>query len=196
MGLYVKDKKLTFDLASGKLESSDANRSSILAYADGNNSEVALNGGGTLKVGANGIALGTKGGKVSANVTTTVEVDGVKGLGAYVENGGSIDNNFDIKVKSAEGIGMYAKGGALTSVAKVSELKGNKSIGYVFENITNAIIMPNSVQLTDTNATGQVGVVAQGTGNGLTVTGVSVVGSENTGVYSSTGKAVIQKKEQ
>ena len=191
LGLYVKNKKLTFDLASGKLESSDANRSSILAYADGNNSEVALNGGGTLKVGANGIALGTKGGKVSANATTTVEVDGVKGLGAYVENGGSIDNNFDIKVKSAEGIGMYAKGGALTSVAKVSELKGNKSIGYVFENITNAITMPNSVQLTDTNATGQVGVVAQGTGNGLTVTGVSVVGSENTGVYSSTGKAVI-----
>ena len=191
LGLYVKNKKLTFDLASGKLESSDANRSSILAYADGNNSEVVLNGGGTLKVGANGIALGTKGGKVSANATTTVEVDGVKGLGAYVENGGSIDNNFDIKVKSAEGIGMYAKGGALTSVAKVSELKGNKSIGYVFENITNAITMPNSVQLTDTNATGQVGVVAQGTGNGLTVTGVSVVGSENTGVYSSTGKAVI-----
>ena len=191
LGLYVKNKKLTFDLASGKLESSDANRSSILAYADGNNSEVALNGGGTLKVGANGIALGTKGGKVSANATTTVEVDGVKGLGAYVENGGSISNNFDIKVKSAEGIGMYAKGGALTSVAKVSELKGNKSIGYVFENITSAITMPNSVQLTDTNATGQVGVVAKGTGNGLTVAGVSVVGSGNTGVYSSTGKAVI-----
>ena len=191
LGLYTKDKKLTFDLASGKLESSDANRSSILAYADGNNSEVALNGGGTLKVGANGIALGTKGGKITANATTTVEVDGVKGLGAYVENGGSISNNFDIKVKSAEGIGMYAKGGALTSVAKVSELKGNKSIGYVFENITSAITMPNSVQLTDTNATGQVGVVAQGTGNGLTVAGVSVVGSGNTGVYSSTGKAVI-----
>ena len=191
LGLYVKNKKLTFDLASGKLESSDANRSSILAYADGNNSEVALNGGGTLKVGANGIALGTKGGKITANATTTVEVDGVKGLGAYVENGGSIDNNFDIKVKSAEGIGMYAKGGALTSVAKVSELKGNKSIGYVFENITSAITMPNSVQLTDTNATGQVGVVAKGTGNGLTVAGVSVVGSGNTGVYSSTGKAVI-----
>ncbi|WP_338949709.1 autotransporter-associated N-terminal domain-containing protein [Fusobacterium nucleatum] len=191
LGLYVKDKKLTFDLASGKLESSDANRSSILAYADGNNSEVALNGGGTLKVGANGIALGTKGGKITANAATTVEVDGVKGLGAYVENGGSIDSNFDIKVKSAEGIGMYAKGGALTSVAKVSELKGNKSIGYVFENITSAITMPNSVQLTDTNATGQVGVVAKGTGNGLTVAGVSVVGSGNTGVYSSTGKAVI-----
>ena len=191
LGLYVKNKKLTFDLASGKLESSDANRSSILAYADGNNSEVALNGGGTLKVGANGIALGTKGGKITANATTTVEVDGVKGLGAYVENGGSISNNFDIKVKSAEGIGMYAKGGALTSVAKVSELKGNKSIGYVFENITSAITMPNSVQLTDTNATGQVGVVAKGTGNGLTVAGVSVVGSGNTGVYSSTGKAVI-----
>ena len=191
LGLYAKDKKLTFDLATGKLESSDSGRSSILAYADGNNSEVALNGGGTLKVGANGIALGTKGGKITANVTTNVEVDGVKGLGAYVENGGSISNNFDIKVKSAEGIGMYAKGGALTSVAKVSELKGNKSIGYVFENITNAITMPNSVQLTDTNATGQVGVVAQGTGNGLTVTGISVVGSENTGVYSSTGKAVV-----
>lgn len=191
LGLYVKNKKLTFDLASGKLESSDANRSSILAYSEGSNSEVALNGGGTLKVGANGIALGTKGGKVTASTTTTVEVDGVKGLGAYVENGGSIDNNFNIKVKSAEGIGMYAKGGALTSVAKVSEVKGNKSIGYVFENITNAITMTNSVQLTDTNATGQVGVVAQGTGNGLTVAGVSVVGSENTGVYSSTGKAVI-----
>ena len=191
LGLYVKNKKLTFDLASGKLESSDANRSSILAYSEGSNSEVALNGGGTLKVGANGIALGTKGGKVTASTTTTVEVDGVKGLGAYVENGGSIDNNFNIKVKRAEGIGMYAKGGALTSVAKVSEVKGNKSIGYVFENITNAITMTNSVQLTDTNATGQVGVVAQGTGNGLTVAGVSVVGSENTGVYSSTGKAVI-----
>ena len=190
LGLYVKNKKLTFDLASGKLESSDANRSSILAYADGNNSEVALNGGGTLKVGANGIALGTKGGKITANTATTVEVDGVKGLGAYVENGGSIDSNFDIKVKSAEGIGMYVKGGAVNSVAKVSEIKGNKSIGYVFENITNAITMPNSVQLTDTNATGQVGVVAQGTGNGLTVAGISVVGSENTGVYSSTGGTV------
>ncbi|WP_298974894.1 autotransporter adhesin RadD [uncultured Fusobacterium sp.] len=190
LGLYVKNKKLTFDLASGKLESSDASRSSILAYADGNNSEVALNGGGTLKVGANGIALGTKGGKITANAATTVEVDGVKGLGAYVENGGSISNNFDIKVKSAEGIGMYAKGGALASVAKVSELKGNKSIGYVFENITNAINMPNSVQLTDTNATGQVGVAVKGTGAGLTVAGVSVVGSNNTGVYSSTGKAV------
>ena len=190
LGLYVKDKKLTFDLASGKLESSDANRSSILAYADGNNSEVALNGGGTLKVGANGIALGTKGGKVSANATTTVEVDGVKGLGAYVENGGSIDNNFDIKVKSAEGIGMYAKGGAINSVAKVSEIKGNKSIGYVFENMTNTVNITNSVELTDASATEQVGVVAQGTGNGLTVAGISVVGSENTGVYSSTGKAV------
>ena len=190
LGLYVKDKKLTFDLASGKLESSDANRSSILAYADGNNSEVALNGGGTLKVGANGIALGTKGGKITANTATTVEVDGVKGLGAYVENGGSIDSNFDIKVKSAEGIGMYAKGGAVTSVAKVSEIKGNKSIGYVFENVTNAVNITNSVQLTDASATEQVGVVAQGTGNGLTVAGISVVGSENTGVYSSTGKAV------
>lgn len=190
LGLYVKDKKLTFDLASGKLESSDANRSSILAYADGNNSEVALNGGGTLKVGANGIALGTKGGKITANTATTVEVDGVKGLGAYVENGGSIDSNFDIKVKSAEGIGMYAKGGAINSVAKVSEIKGNKSIGYVFENVTNAVNITNSVQLTDASATEQVGVVAQGTGNGLTVAGISVVGSENTGVYSSTGKAV------
>lgn len=190
LGLYAKDKKLTFDLATGKLESSDASRSSILAYADGNNSEIALNGGGTLKVGANGIALGTKGGKITANATTTVEVDGVKGLGAYVENGGSISNNFDIKVKSAEGIGMYAKGGALASVAKVSELKGNKSIGYVFENITNAINMPNSVQLTDTNATGQVGVAVKGTGAGLTVAGVSVVGSKNIGIYNETTGAV------
>lgn len=190
LGLYAKGKKLTFDLASGKLESSDANRSSILAYADGNNSEVALNGGGTLKVGSNGIALGTKGGKITANAATTVEVDGVKGLGAYVENGGSIDSKFDIKVKSAEGIGMYAKGGALASVAKVSELKGNKSIGYVFENITNAINMPNSVQLTDTNATGQVGVAVKGTGAGLTVAGVSVVGSKNIGIYNETTGAV------
>lgn len=190
LGLYVKDKKLTFDLASEKLESSDANRSSILAYADGNNSEVALNGGGTLKVGANGIALGTKGGKITANAATTVEVDGVKGLGAYVENGGSIDSNFDIKVKSAEGIGMYAKGGAINSVAKVSEIKGNKSIGYVFENVTNAINMPNSVQLTDTNATGQVGVAVKGTGAGLTVAGVSVVGSKNIGIYNETTGAV------
>ncbi len=190
LGLYVKDKKLTFDLTSGKLESSDASRSSILAYADGDKSEVILNGGGTLKVGANGIALGTKGGKITANVVTTVEVDGVKGLGAYVENGGSIDSNFDIKVKSAEGIGMYAKGGAVTSVAKVSEIKGNKSIGYVFEDVTNDVNITNSVQLTDASATEQVGVVAQGTGNGLTVTGISIVGSGNTGVYSSTGKAV------
>lgn len=190
LGLYAKGKKLTFDLASGKLESSDASRSSILAYADGNNSEVALNGGGTLKVGSNGIALGTKGGKITANAATTVEVDGVKGLGAYVENGGSIDSKFDIKVKSAEGIGMYAKGGALASVAKVSELKGNKSIGYVFENITNAINMLNSVQLTDTNATGQVGVAVKGTGAGLTVAGVSVVGSKNIGIYNETTGAV------
>ena len=190
LGLYVKDKKLTFDLASGKLESSDPNKSSILAYADGNSSEVELNGGGTLKVGANGIALGTKGGKITADAATTVEVDGAKGLGAYIENGGSIDSNFDIKVKSAEGVGVYAKGGAVTSVAKVSEIKGNKSIGYVFENVTNAVNITNSVQLTDANATEQVGVVAQGTGNGLTVAGISVVGSENTGVYSSTGKAV------
>ena len=190
LGLYVKDKKLTFDLGSGKLESSDPNKSSILAYADGNNSEVALNGGGTLKVGSNGIALGTKGGKITANAATTVEVDGVKGLGAYVENGGSIDSKFDIKVKSAEGIGVYAKGGAVTSVAKVSELKGNKSIGYVFENITNAINMPNSVQLTDTNATGQVGIAVKGTGAGLTVAGVSVVGSKNIGIYNETTGAV------
>ena len=85
---------------------------------------------------------------------------------------------------------MYAKGGAINSVAKVSEIKGNKSIGYVFENVTNAVNITNSVQLTDASATEQVGVVAQGTGNGLTVAGISVVGSENTGVYSSTGKAV------
>ncbi|MCL4581389.1 hypothetical protein YWH7199_08255, partial [Fusobacterium nucleatum YWH7199] len=190
LGLYAKDKKLTFDLASGKLESSDANRSSILAYADGNNSEVALNGGGTLKVGANGIALGTKGGKITANAATTVEVDGVKGLGAYIENGGSIDSSFDIKVKSAEGVGVYAKGGAVTSVAKVSEIKGNKSKGYVFKNVTNTVNITNSVELTDTNATEQVGVVAQGTGAGLTVAGVSVVGSKNIGIYNETTGAV------
>ena len=191
LGLYVKDKKLTFDLANGKLESSDANRSSILAYADGNTSEIALNGGGTLKVGENGIAVGTKGGQVTANATTTIEVDGVKGLGAYVENGGAISNNFDVKVKSAEGIGMYAKGGALTSVAKVSEVKGNKSKAYVFENITNAINIANPVQLNDINASEQVGVVVKGTGAGLTVAGLSVVGNGNTGIYNETSGAVI-----
>ena len=191
LGLYVKDKKLTFDLANGKLESSDTNRSSILAYADGNTSEIALNGGGTLKVGKDGIAVGTKGGKITANATTTIEVDGVKGLGAYVENGGAISNNFDVKVKSAEGIGMYAKGGALTSVAKVSEVKGNKSKAYVFENITNAINIANPVQLNDINASEQVGVVVKGTGAGLTVAGLSVVGNGNTGIYNETSGAVI-----
>lgn len=191
LGLYVKDKKLTFDLANGKLESSDTNRSSILAYADGNTSEITLNGGGTLKVGANGIAVGTKGGQVTANATTTIEVDGVKGLGAYVENGGAISNNLDVKVKSAEGIGMYAKGGALTSVAKVSEVKGNKSKAYVFENITNAINIANPLQLNDINATEQVGVVVKGTGAGLTVAGLSVVGNGNTGIYNETSGAVI-----
>ncbi|KDE70284.1 hypothetical protein FUSO6_04880, partial [Fusobacterium necrophorum DAB] len=190
LGLYAKDKKLTFDLISGKLESSAVNKNSILAYADGNTSEIALNGGGTIKVGAKGIALGTKSGKIITDAATTIEVDGAKGLGAYIENGGEISSNFDIKVKNAEGIGMYAKGGALNSFAKVSEIKGNQSIGYVFENIANAITIANQVQLTDTNATGQVGVVAQGTGNGLTMTGVSVVGSNNTGIYSATGKAV------
>ncbi len=191
LGLYVKDKKLTFDLANGKLESSDTNRSSILAYADGNTSEIALNGGGTLKVGKDGIAVGTKGGQVTANATTTIEVDGVKGLGAYIENGGAISNNFDVKVKSAEGIGMYAKGGALTSIAKVSEVKGNKSKAYVFENITNALNIANPIQLTDINATEQVGVVIKGTGAGLTVAGLSVVGNGNTGIYNETSGAVI-----
>lgn len=191
LGLYVKDKKLTFDLANGKLESSDTNRSSILAYADGNTSEIALNGGGTLKVGKDGIAVGTKGGKITANATTTIEVDGVKGLGAYIENGETISSNFDVKVKSAEGIGMYAKGGTLTSVAKVSEIKGNKSKGYVFENITNALNIANPIQLTDINATEQVGVVVKGTGAGLTATGVSVIGSGNTGIYNETSGAVI-----
>ena len=191
LGLYVKDKKLTFDLANGKLESSDTNRSSILAYADGNTSEIALNGGGTLKVGKDGIAVGTKGGKITANATTTIEVDGVKGLGAYIENGGAISNNFDVKVKSAEGIGMYAKGGALTSIAKVSEVKGNKSKAYVFENITNAINIANPLQLNDINASEQVGVVVKGTGAGLTVVGLSVVGNGNTGIYNETSGAVI-----
>ena len=191
LGLYVKDKKLTFDLANGKLESSDTNRSSILAYADGNTSEIALNGGGTLKVGKDGIAVGTKGGQVTANATTTIEVDGVKGLGAYIENGGAISNNFDVKVKSSEGIGMYAKGGALTSIAKVSEVKGNKSKAYVFENITNAINIANPLQLNDINASEQVGVVVKGTGAGLTVAGLSVVGNGNTGIYNETSGAVI-----
>lgn len=191
LGLYVKDKKLTFDLANGKLESSDTNRSSILAYADGNTSEIALNGGGILKVGKDGIAVGTKGGQVTANATTTIEVDGVKGLGAYVENGGAISNNLDVKVKSAEGIGMYAKGGTLTSIAKVSEVKGNKSKAYVFENITNAINIANPLQLNDINASEQVGVVVKGTGAGLTVAGLSVVGNGNTGIYNETSGAVI-----
>ncbi|WP_035905424.1 hypothetical protein, partial [Fusobacterium necrophorum] len=129
LGLYAKDKKLTFDLVSGKLESSAANKNSILAYADGNDSEIVLNGGGTLKVGAKGIALGTKSGKITTNAATIVEVEGAKGLGVYVENAGSISDKFDIKVKNAEGIGMYAKGGNVASIAKVSEIKGNQSIG-------------------------------------------------------------------
>ena len=86
---------------------------------------------------------------------------------------------------------MYAKGGTLTSVAKVSEIKGNKSKGYVFENITNALNIANPIQLTDINATEQVGVVVKGTGAGLAATGVSVIGSGNTGIYNETSGAVI-----
>lgn len=86
---------------------------------------------------------------------------------------------------------MYAKGGALTSIAKVSEVKGNKSKAYVFENITNAINIANPLQLNDINASEQVGVVLKGTGAGLTVAGLSVVGNGNTGIYNETSGAVI-----
>lgn len=40
---------------------------------------------------------------------------------------------------------MYVKGGVLIFVVKVSEIKGNKLIGYVFENIISVIIMLNLV---------------------------------------------------
>ena len=188
IGLYANGGTLTFDSTNGELKATGGN--AILAYADGATSKVAINGGRTLKVGTNSIGVGANSGSVIANTSTQIEVNGENGIGAYVKDNGSISSNFEVKVKGAKGRGVYATG-AVGSLAKVTEISGNSSIGYVLQNVTNHINITSKVQLTDTTATGQVGVVAQGSGAGLTVAGISVVGNNNTGVYSSTGKEVV-----
>jgi len=186
MGLYAQGGTLTYDSTTGDLKATGNN--AILAYADASGT-INLNGGKTLNVGAGGIGVGAKGGNVLANKTTVIQVNGLEGIGAYV-NGGRISPNFDIKVKGTKGRGVYATGNVL-SLAKVSELKGTGSIAYVLENVTNHVSVPNAIQLTDTASTGQFGVVAMGRGNGLTVNNIKVVGNSNIGVSSTTGKAVI-----
>ena len=188
IGLYANGGTLTFDSTNGELKATGGN--AILAYADGATSKVAINGGRTLRVGANSIGVGANSGSVTANTSTQIEVNGENGIGAYVKDNGSVSSNFDIKVKGAKGRGVYATG-AVGSLAKVTEISGNSSIGYVLQDVTNHINITSKVQLTDTTATGQVGVVAQGSGAGLTLAGISVVGNNNTGVYSSTGKEVV-----
>ena len=189
MGLYAKNGTLTFDTLTGDLKSTDGN--SILTYADGAAATISLNGGKTLEIAKDGIGLGVKdGGTITADKDTVVEVKGENGIGAYVNNGGNVDSKFKIKVKNAKGRGVYATG-TVSSYPEVDELKGDESVGYIFENVTNHVNMTNTVQITDTTAKKQVGVLAQGSGNGMTLNGgISVVGDNNTGVYSSTGQTV------
>jgi len=109
MGLYAKNGTLTFDTLTGDLKSTDGN--SILTYADGATSTIALNGGKTLEIAKDGIGLGVKdGGTITADKDTVVEVKGENGIGAYVNNGGNVDSKFKIKVKNAKGRGVYATG--------------------------------------------------------------------------------------
>ena len=140
----------------------------------------------------NGIGLGVKdGGTITADNDTVIEVKGENGIGAYVNNGGNVDSKFKIKVKNAKGRGVYATG-TVSSYPEVDELKGDESVGYIFENVTNPVVIANGVQITDATAKKQVGVLAQGTGAGMTLNGgISVVGDNNTGVYSSTGQTVV-----
>ena len=189
MGLYAKNGTLTFDTLTGDLKSTDGN--SILTYADGATATIALNGGKTLEIAKNGIGLGVKdGGTITADNDTVIEVKGENGIGAYVNNGGNVDSKFKIKVKNAKGRGVYATG-TVSSYPEVDELKGDESVGYIFENVTNPVVIANGVQITDATAKKQVGVLAQGTGAGMTLNGgISVVGDNNTGVYSSTGQTV------
>ena len=189
MGLYAKNGTLTFDTLTGDLKSTDGN--SILTYADGAAATISLNGGKTLEIAKDGIGLGVKdGGTITADKDTVVEVKGENGIGAYVNNGGNVDSKFKIKVKNAKGRGVYLTG-TVSSYPEVDELKGDESVGYIFENVTNHINMTNAVQITDATAKKQVAVLAQGTGNGMTLNGgISVVGDNNTGVYSSTGQTV------
>ena len=189
MGLYAKNGTLTFDTLTGDLKSTDGN--SILTYADGATATIALNGGKTLEIAKNGIGLGVKdGGTITADNDTVIEVKGENGIGAYINNGGNVDSKFKIKVKNAKGRGVYATG-TVSSYPEVDELKGDESVGYIFENVTNPVVIANGVQITDATAKKQVGVLAQGTGAGMTLNGgISVVGDNNTGVYSSTGQTV------
>ncbi|KDE65354.1 hypothetical protein FUSO3_01010, partial [Fusobacterium necrophorum BL] len=188
LGLYSIGKTLTY--TSGELTSSTG--SSILAFAD-TKGTINLNNQSKLSVGTHGIALGANGGVINANVATSVEVNGANGIGAYIvgdkSNAASISNNFDIKVKQANGIGVYAKGN-VNSIAKVSELKGNSSKAYVFDNLTNAATISNLLNLTDTSATGQIGVYAMGSGAGLNLNGISVLGNGNIGVFSNANQNI------
>ena len=188
MGLYAKNGTLTFDTLTGDLKSTDGN--SILTYADGATSTIALNGGKTLEIAKDGIGLGVKdGGTITADKDTVVEVKGENGIGAYVNNGGNVDSKFKIKVKNAKGRGVYATG-TVSSYPEVDELKGDESVGYIFENVTNVVNIANPILVNDSTAKGQVGVLAQGTGLGMNINGISVSGNNNTGVYSSTGQIV------
>ncbi|WP_022818773.1 autotransporter adhesin RadD [Fusobacterium russii] len=187
LGLYAKGGKIEFN--SGSLKSSTG--SSILAYAD-KAGTIELNGTGPLSVGTNGIALGTNGGKIDTNATTLIEVNGTKGIGAFVvgdaANAGEISNKFEVKVKSADGIGVYAKGN-VNSFAKVTEIKGNSSKGYIFDSLTKAATVSGLLQLNDASATDQIGVYATGTGAGLTTNGISVIGRRNIGIYNKANQS-------
>lgn len=189
LGLYAKGGKIVFN--SGKLISSTG--SSILAYAD-KAGEIELNGTGKLSVGTNGIALGTNGGTITTTAIKDVEVNGKNGIGAFVvgdtTNAGEISNKFEVKVKSANGIGVYAKGN-VSSFAKVTEIKGSNSKGYIFDNLTKAATVTSPLELNDSSATDQIGVYATGTGAGLTINGISVRGLRNIGVYNKSNQNII-----
>ena len=150
--------------------------SSILAYAD-KKATIKLNTG-PFEIAKNGLAIGANGGKIETDTVTTIEVKGEKGIGAFVvgdaTDAGSISDKFEVKVKNDGGIGVYTKG-KVTSFAKVKEIKGNHSKGYIFDNLADAATISDVLQLQDSNATGQIGIYAMGTGAGITTKGISVM---------------------
>ncbi|WP_143003896.1 autotransporter-associated N-terminal domain-containing protein, partial [Fusobacterium necrophorum] len=181
LGLYAKGKEVEFK--TGMLKSSTG--SSILAYAD-KKATIKLNTG-PFEIAKNGLAIGANGGKVKTDTVTIIEVKGENGIGAFVvgdaTDTGSISDKFEVKVKHDGGIGVYAKG-KVTSFAKVKEIKGNHSKGYIFDNLADAATISDVLQLQDSNATGQIGIYAMGTGAGITTKGISVMGSGNIGLYN------------
>ncbi|WP_222609634.1 autotransporter adhesin family protein, partial [Fusobacterium necrophorum] len=181
LGLYAKGKEVEFK--TGMLKSSTG--SSILAYAD-KKATIKLNTG-PFEIAKNGLAIGANGGKIETDTVTTIEVKGEKGIGAFVvgdaTDAGSISDKFEVKVKNDGGIGVYTKG-KVTSFAKVKEIKGNHSKGYIFDNLADAATISDVLQLQDSNATGQIGIYAMGTGAGITTKGISVMGFGNIGLYN------------